>query len=183
MALFINAYNAATLMLIVEHDSPSLKSIKDIPAGKRWKDRRWRLAGTLYSLDDLEHKVLRPRFGDARVHAAINCASVGCPDLRAEAYRGSGLSEQLDDQAARFVNDPRHVKVEGQTLHVSSIFQWFDEDFQAGGGSVVGFITRYADAELRRRIDALGRQPKIEYLDYDWSLNRYVAPTIDGDGS
>ncbi len=173
MALFINAYNAATLLLIVEHDSPALASIKDIPSSKRWKDRRWRVAGATYSLDDLEHKVLRPEFGDPRVHTAINCASVGCPDLRAEAFVGTRLSAQLDDQAARFVNDPRHVQVKGKTLHVSSIFKWFAEDFRTDGGSVHGFILRYADNELRRQMEALGPRPKIKYLDYDWSLNRY----------
>lgn len=182
MALFINAYNAATLLLIVEHDSPALASIKDIPSSKRWKDRRWRVAGATYSLDDLEHKVLRPEFGDPRVHTAINCASVGCPDLRAEAFVGTRLSAQLDDQAARFVNDPRHVQVKGKTLHVSSIFKWFAEDFRNDGGSVHGFILRYAADELRRQMEALGPRPKIKYLDYDWSLNRYDGkPNQTGD--
>ena len=182
LALFINAYNAATLMLIVEHDSPALASIKDIPSSKRWKDRRWRVAGATYSLDDLEHKVLRPEFGDPRVHTAINCASVGCPDLRAEAFVGTRLSAQLDHQAVRFVNDPRHVQVKGKTLHVSSIFKWFAEDFRTDGGSVHGFILRYADEELRRQMEALGPRPKIKYLDYDWSLNRYDGkPNRTGD--
>ena len=173
MALFINAYNAATLLLIVEHDSPALASIKDIPSSKRWKDRRWRIAGATYSLDDLEHKVLRPEFGDPRVHTAINCASVGCPDLRAEAFVGSRLSAQLDDQAARFVNDPRHVQVTGKTLHVSSIFKWFAKDFRAEGDSVRSFILRYSNEKSRRRVESLGPQPKIKHLKYDWSLNRY----------
>lgn len=173
MALFINAYNAATLLLIVEHDSPALASIKDIPSSKRWKDRRWLVAGATYSLDDLEHKVLRPEFGDPRVHSAINCASIGCPVLRAEAFVGARLSAQLDDQAARFVNDPRHVQIKGKTLYVSKIFEWFGEDFRNDGGSVRGFILRYADDELRRQIEALGGKLKIKYLKYDWSLNRY----------
>ncbi len=171
MALFINAYNACTLLLIVEHFSGDLKSIKDIPAGERWKHVRWKIGGRKYSLDAIEHEVLRGEFKDARIHTVINCASVGCPSLRAEAFRGRKLERQLDEQCRRFVNDAKHVRVVDGKLRVSKLFKWFKEDFTRDGNSVPGFILRYADDALRAQVERLGLKPRIEYLEYDWSLN------------
>lgn len=171
MALYINAYNAFTLTLILEHLTPGFGGITEIPEARRWKHKRWVVGGHTYSLDEIENTVLRARFGDARVHTAINCASVGCPDLRAEAFTGEKLDSQLDEQFRRFVNDPRHVRVRGGVLYVSAIFDWFKGDFTMGGVTVAEFIARYADDGLRRKIEGLGRGVRVKFLDYDWSLN------------
>ncbi len=171
MALFINAYNACTLLLIVEHYKPGLKSINDIPEKRRWKHKRWHVSGRVYSLDEIENSVLRPEFKDARVHAAINCASIGCPDLRAKAFTLDGLERQLDEQFKRFVNSPRHVRVANGKLHISAIFTWFASDFLRDGNSPLSYVTRYAEPSLRKRLKAIGPAPKILPLPYDWSLN------------
>jgi hypothetical protein len=105
LALWINAYNAFTLQLILEH-YPGITSIKEIPRASRWEDVRWNVGGTLYSLDQIEHEILRPRFGDPRIHFAVVCASVSCPDLREEAYASAHIDAQLDAAARRFLSDP-----------------------------------------------------------------------------
>lgn len=178
-ALFINAYNAATLLLILEHWAPDFKSIKDIPENKRWTHRRWTVAGKLYSLDDMEHRVLRADYNDPRIHAAINCASMSCPALRAQAYKAEDLDSQLDDQAIRFVNHRRHVHVANRILHLSPIFDWFREDFGVAEDSVLGFLKRYGDWPLQKALDRLGPRPKIQFLEYDWSLNASSPPKAD----
>ncbi len=180
MALFINAYNAFTLSLILEHFKPGFTSINEIPEGKRWKAKRWVVGGRTYSLDEIEHEVLRAEFADARIHAALNCASVGCPDLRAEAFAADRLNTQLDEQFRRFVNAPKHVRVRGGKLWVSSIFDWFAGDFTRDGETVASHIARYAASDLRERIVRLGVGVKIKFLKYDWSLN--VAKRTGGGG-
>ena len=178
-ALWINAYNAFTLELMLEYLG-RIDGIKDISSGKRWKHERWDVGGTRYSLDQIEHEILRPR-GDARVHFALVCASVSCPDLRAEAYVGATLDAQLDDAARHFLADTskglRTAMESGffggddPTLYLSKIFDWFEEDFEGDGQDVVDFVLRYAPAEdaafIRRHRDDLD----VDHMDYDWSLN------------
>ncbi len=170
MAMFINAYNACTLNLVVENLSGGLKSLKDIPENRRWKDERWNVGGHVYTLNDIEHKVLRAEFKDPRVHASINCASVGCPPLRAEAFTADRLDAQLDEQFRRFVNDRNQIHVKDGVLYLSSIFDWFRGDFETEERTVLGWIKRYANEDLRRSIDQLGSKPVIKYIDWDWSL-------------
>ncbi len=167
-AFYINAYNAYTIKLILEHYP--VKSIKDI--GSWWKGP-WRIefckiGGKTLTLDEIEHSILRPRFKDPRVHFAVNCASKGCPPLISEPYEGGILDEQLDANTRAFLNDPKHNHLEGNTLYVSKIFKWFKDDFK---GDVVGFFLRYADEGLKGRLLAKRNQIKVKYLDYDWSLN------------
>jgi len=177
MALWINAYNAFTLELILR-EYPDIESIKDIPRGRRWKGELWTVGGERYSLDQIEHEILRP-MGDARIHFAVNCASLSCPDLREEAYVGPRLDEQLDDAGRRFLADTskglRYGDEKGffgtdHVVRLSKIFDWFEEDFETNG-SVIDFVLRFAPddaaAYVRRHRDDLD----IEYLDYDWSLN------------
>lgn len=170
MAYWINAYNAWTLKLIIDH--LPLKSIKDIGRfwSTPWSLRFVRLPDRTVSLDYVEHDILRPRFKDPRIHFAINCASLGCPPLRAEPYVAERLDAQLDEQARAFINDPARTRLEGDTLHLSRIFSWFDNDFKGRKG-VIEFVRRYAEGELKARLDALGDSVKLAYLDYDWALN------------
>lgn len=177
MALWINAYNAFTLELVLR-ELPGLESIKDIPSGRRWEGRLWDVGGTRYSLDQIEHEILRP-MGDARVHFAINCASQSCPALADEAYLPQTLDSQLDAAGRAFLADPerglrfgdeRGLFGTSHVLRLSRIFDWFEDDFERDG-TRLDFVLRFAPeravAYVREHRDDLD----VEFLDYDWSLN------------
>lgn len=181
-AFLINAYNAFTLELILTK-YPDLESIKDLGSLLRspWKPQWIPLLGTKVSLDDIEHGILRARgrFDDPRVHFAVNCASIGCPALREEAFVPERLDAQLEQQAQRFMGDRTRNRwnVQRQRLEVSKIFDWFGEDFRLGHqgiASLPAFLARHAeqlaDAPAdRERIR--GQKAEIVFLDYDWALN------------
>lgn len=168
-AFYINAYNAWTIKLVLTR-WPRISSIKDLGSWLRspWKIPLVRLAGGLLTLDELEHGILRPRFGDPRVHFALNCASRGCPPLAAEPFRGRTLTSQLDRLTADFLNDPARYRLEEPEFWVSSLFRWFAEDFPEGA---LAFYRRHARGELRERLLAAGERLRLRYLDWDWSLN------------
>lgn len=172
MALYINAYNACTLKLILEHfeDGRPVDSIKDIGGffTKPWDIRFCRIGGEALTLDEIEHEILRPVFKDPRVHFAINCASRSCPPLLSEPYLEARLEQQLEGSTAAFINDPDSNRLEGDRLYVSRIFKWFAEDFPQG---VVPFFLRYSREDLGERLRAQRDSTSVEYLDYDWSLN------------
>lgn len=176
-AFLINAYNAATVQLILTR-YPKLRSIKDLGGlfSSPWKQAFVPLLGKMRSLDDIEHGLLRgdPGYADPRIHFAVNCASVGCPALRPEAYLGPRLRTQLEDQTRRFLRDRSRNRLDAGTLRLSKIFDWYGRDFVIQGGVSV-FLARYPDA-LGLDAGASGRlrrgQLPITYLDYDWSLNR-----------
>lgn len=121
------------------------------------------------SLDDIEHETMRPTFRDPRVHYAVNCASIGCPNLWPRAWRATTLERQLDAAAAAFVNHPRGVTVlpDGR-LRTSSIYSWFREDFGGSEAGVVAHLRRYAAAPLAAR---LTERTAIAGDSYDWALN------------
>ena len=174
MAFLINAYNAFTVEKILQR-YPDIRSIWDFGKifGNPFKDEFFSLFGRPYSLDGIEHETLRRRgaYDEPRVHYAVNCASIGCPMLREEAYVAERLERQLDEQAERFLADRKRNRLRADgTLEVSKIFDWFKEDF----GVRERYFARYArwladDAAGRQRI-AEGRAP-LEFLDYDWTLN------------
>lgn len=181
-AFLLNAYNANTVELVLGR-YPGLASIRDLGTllHSPWKPRWIALLGRQVSLDDIEHAMLRERgvYDDPRVHFAANCASIGCPALRDEAYVAASLEAQLDDQARRFMSDRQRNRWNPQRerLELSKIFDWYAEDFRLGHrgiGSLWTFAARYADvladdAAVRERIRA-GHTP-ITFLDYDWALN------------
>ncbi len=182
MAFLINAYNAFTVELILTR-YPKLDSIKDLGSlfQSPWK-REWvPLLGRTMSLDDIEHGTLRVRgrFDDPRIHFAVNCASIGCPMLREEAFVAARLDAQLDQQTQRFMADRtrnRYSPSRGR-LEVSKIFDWYGEDFGLGHrgiASLPGFMAMHADALAdapadRERIRAM--KAELSFLDYDWALN------------
>lgn len=173
LALLINAYNAFTLKLILEHwDGGKLKSIKDIPAKQRWEAVRWDVGGHTWSLNQIEQEQIRPKFREPRVHFALVCAAAGCPPLRAEAYTGRRLEQQLDEQA-RYVHQHsrwfRYAAGSGQ-VELTRLYSWYRGDFEQVAGSVLAFAARYAPP-LRAALDA-GKHPRIRWLKYDWRLNR-----------
>jgi hypothetical protein len=172
LAFYINAYNAWTIKLILSA-YPGVESIWDL--GSRifkWKSpfrkEIIRIEGKRISLDDLEHGIIRPRFKDPRVHFAVNCASKSCPPLISEPYEGSTLDQQLDRATRSFLNSSERNRLEGNILYVSKIFKWFADDFD---NDVVGFFLKYAEEDLKQRLQAGADKLKVEYLDYDWSLN------------
>jgi uncharacterized membrane protein YdjX (TVP38/TMEM64 family) len=169
LALLINAYNAFTLRLIL--DNSPIDSIRTIPADKRWDDVRWRVGPHTWSLNQIEHEQIRPKFREPRVHFALVCAAVGCPPLRCEAYAAGRLEEQLADQARYVHAHDRWFRLaaDGKDVWLTSLYRWYRGDFEQVAGSVVGFAAWYAPG-LKSILDT-GRTPTIRWLDYDWSLN------------
>lgn len=168
-AFYINAYNAWTIKLILT-GYPGVKSIKELGSifQSPWKKEIARINGRALTLDDIEHKILRPTFKDPRVHFAINCAAKSCPPLLPEPYRGEALDSQLSRVTRDFINTPGNHRLEGDTLWVNSIFKWFAEDFNDDPG---GFYRKYAQGELKRALDEKRDRLRVKFLDYDWSLN------------
>lgn len=176
LALWINAYNAFTLKLILKH-TPGIGSIKDIP--DRWNLEDWSVGGKRVSLDHIEHRILR-KMGDPRIHFAIVCASKSCPDLVSEAYVPERLDAQLSAATRRFLADTQKGFRSGMkkgllggkkpVVHVSKILDWFGEDFGKTEGDRLSWIRPYLpdkeQAFLKEHPD-----PVLEDLDYDWSLN------------
>lgn len=162
MAFWINTYNFLTIDLIVrKNEHETIKNLGGLFSSP-WTEHNWVLGGGKdYTLDDIEHKILRP-MGDARIHFAINCASISCPDLRMEAYRAAKLDQQLDEQVAlTLASKSKGLRIERDTLYVSRIFDWFRKDFE--GGDIKAWLGRYR--EINNGIS-------INYMDYDWSLNK-----------
>ena len=165
LAFWLNLYNALTVAAVLEaYPVDSIRAIDGV-----WRTDRVTVEGRQLSLDDIEHGIVRPVFGDARIHYAVNCAAVGCPDLAAEPYTASGLDARLDAAARAYVNDPRGVRVGvGGDLTVSSIYNWFQEDFGGDEAAVLDHLRRYAEPDLRTRLDAADG---IADYAYDWALN------------
>jgi hypothetical protein len=178
MAFLINAYNAFTVELILTK-YPDLKSIKDLGSlfQSPWKNEFFTLLGSPRHLDWVEHEQLRPVYKDPRVHAAVNCASIGCPALRDEAFTATKLEAQLDDGMRRFMGDRTRNRVKGDTVEVSSIFKWFKEDFNSGYRGfkqVEDVFAAYAEQltdKSEEQASLRAKRLSVSYLDYDWSLN------------
>lgn len=174
LAFWINAYNAYTVRLVLNHYP--LRSIWDIgllpgaPFREDFIPMR-KLRGDTISLNDIEHEILREELRESRIHFAIVCASKSCPALRSEAYRAADLDRQLDDAARSFVRDATKNRFDAsaRTLWLSSIFDWFHEDFERASTSVPAYVARYADESTARAIGA--GDVRVQHLDYDWSLN------------
>lgn len=178
MAFLINAYNAFTVELVLGK-YPDLKSIKDLGSFVQspWKKKFFRLLGEERTLDWIEHEQLRPNFADPRVHAAVNCASIGCPALRNEAFTADKLEAQLEDGFQRFLADRSRNRVRDGRLEVSLIFKWFREDFEKGHkgyAKLEDVFARHATAlsdDPAEQAKLRARALPVSFLDYDWSLN------------
>lgn len=168
-AFYANAYNAWTIKLILSK-YPDIKSIKELGIFKTgpWKKKVVSLRGEKISLDHIEHDILRPRFKDPRVHFAINCAALSCPPLKSEPYHGDRLDKQLDEATIAFINNPKRTYLDGDTLYVSKIFDWFAEDFNH---DPYRFVLKYTEGNFKAELEARKGKIKVKYLHYDWSLN------------
>jgi len=170
LALLINAYNAFTLELILEHwNGGQLDSIRDIP--NQWTDQRWVIAGQKYSLNQIEHEQIRPKFKEPRIHWVLVCAAVGCPPLRTEAYLADRLDRQLADQTQYVHSHDKWYRFDqaAETVHLTQLYNWYGGDFEQVAGSILAYVAQY-DPDLKSALDA-GQTPRIKWLDYDWSLN------------
>lgn len=172
LAYYINAYNSYTIKLILDNftDGQPPRSIRKIGGlfSNPWKISFARLGGKTYSLDNIEHDIIRPRFQEPRIHFAVNCASKSCPPLISEPYQGSRIDAQLEKSTKEFLHDPENNRLDGNTLHVSPIFKWYSEDFQ---NDPTSFFIAHTDGVLAENLSRIGADIRIEYLDYDWSLN------------
>ena len=181
LAFWINAYNAFTLKIIC--DNYPVESINDLHFGgliigqvlKKtvWHRKFIEIAGEKYSLNNIEHDIIREEFDDPRIHFALVCAAKSCPPLRAEAYAGSRLDEQLDDQARAFLAHPdkNRFDVNDKRADISKILDWYGGDFGEDTDDVLLYLTRYLPAEIAAAIRENPGEWKVEYTKYDWSLN------------
>jgi hypothetical protein len=172
IAFWIDAYNVLAIRIVLEHWP--VESIRDIGSFFRpvWKREAGRIGGRGYSLDEIEHEILRP-MGEPRIHGAIVCASISCPDLRREPYRPERLDAQLDDNVrAWLAHDDKGLAIDraAADIRLSPIFDWFEEDFAAAGG-VLAFVARYAPPDARAWLEANADRADVSYFDYDWGLN------------
>lgn len=196
LAFWINAYNAFTIKAIIDHypikrsftlvgifyaPSDSILQIKGV-----WTKLQFRALGNMVTLDEIEHQILRKKFNEPRIHMAINCASISCPDLRNEAYTPEKLEEQLADASINFVNNPDkgvYVNEQSGKVKLSKIFKWFGDDFINNYGSkklfnnyslkenaVLNFTSEYIESEEVKEY-LMNNKLKIGYLGYDWHLN------------
>jgi hypothetical protein len=178
LAYWINLYNISTVNVVVEHYP--VESIRDISTDPIIRLNVFKKDSVLtkkgaMSLNDVENEKIREGFKDPRIHFAINCAAKSCPPIRPEPYTGAEISNQLDDQARKFLAGPNgvHLKKSGATLilHVTKIMDWFADDFEKWGGGRVPFLDRYVTPDKRKQLEAAGSQVDLEFDDYDWKLN------------
>jgi hypothetical protein len=175
LAFWLNAYNAFTVRLVLDHWP--LSSIRDIGwlPNAAFRQRfipMPALRGGTIALDTIEHDVVRPGFREPRVHFALVCAAKSCPALRSEAYRAADLDAQLDDQGRSFLRDPTKNRFDAAsgTLELSAIFEWYREDFEVDGRSPMAFVLPFLDAPTRAAVESTPRV-SIVFRTYDWSLN------------
>ena len=169
MAYWINLYNAVTVSVVTEHYP--VESIQDISDSLftfgPWTMELVTVAGQPLTLDDIEHGILRPIWRDPRIHYAANCASLGCPNLATQAYRADNLEALLEQGATDYINHPRGARETEDGLLVSSIYDWFQEDFGGTDAGVFTHLKRHATPELA---EALDRYTDFDD-EYDWRLN------------
>ena len=159
MAFWINVYNAFTIKLIL--NNYPVKSIKEID--KPWDQKFFSIDGKSMSLGEVEHNILR-KFGDPRIHFAINCASASCPRLIQVPYTAKNLESLLERQTIEFINDPFYNTITSYTVNVSKLFDWYKKDFKEHSGSVINFINKYSKVSI-------GNQKNKGYKPYDWTIN------------
>lgn len=180
LAFLINAYNAWTVEFILTK-YPDLESIKDLGSlfSSPWDKEFIPLLGKTVSLNDIEHGLIRgsKRYNDPRIHFAVNCASIGCPALREEAYTADKLEQQLTQQTERFLTDSSRNYFKGKAIYLSSIFKWYGDDFEVGfrgAKSIQSFLALYSDAlklDQQQTLALKSQDFSVKFLDYNWKLN------------
>ncbi len=172
LAYWLNLYNALTVDVVLDHYP--VDSIRDIDISSGWfSDGPWdaervEIEGEAVTLNDIEHRILRPIWQDPRIHYAVNCASIGCPDLQPEAFTADNAERLLERGANRYINHPRGAAIVDGELVVSSIYEWFQADFAGTEAGVIEHLREYAQDDLAAELE--GRTGYGDHR-YDWSLN------------
>ena len=159
LAYWINTYNAFTVALIIDHYP--LKSIMDIE--NPWDIKFIQLGNKTYTLNEIEHEIIRKEFEEPRIHFALVCAAVSCPVLLNEAYLAESLDSQLQKQGNKFINDPNRNDIETNKAKVSQVFNWFGQDFTKQG-SLIDYLNQFSKTKLDTNAN-------IEFMEYNWGLN------------
>jgi len=170
-AYWVNMYNALTITVIL--DNYPVKSIRDIDTSGIFANGPWgaelvTVEDEILTLDDIEHSILRPIWKDPRIHYAVNCASIGCPNLSKTAFTAANSEKLLNQGASDYINNERGFLIEDGDLIVSSIYKWFAYDFNNSEEGVIKHLKKHANAE---KLEELKNIKKIYDTDYDWSLN------------
>lgn len=159
LAFYINVYNLSTIQLILQHWP--VNSIRDIANGEPW-DLKWiKINNTTYSLNEIEHEIIRKKFDEPRIHFAVNCAAKSCPPLLNRAYTGDRLDADLKQQTKLFFNDPTYNTISSKKIEISQLMNWYKEDF----GNIIDYINQYSTIKI-------SKNAQISYKDYDWALNK-----------
>jgi hypothetical protein len=169
LAYWINFYNSITVQVVLnKYPVESIRSIRFLssPFGP-WDKNLVKVQGQSLSLNDIEHGILRPIWKDPRIHFAVNCASLGCPNLVDEAFTASNVDELMDEAASDFINHPRGAKIQGNKVVLSSIFDWYGQDFGRNESEILSYLSSFFDKDVAS-LDGLR---DIEYQ-YDWDLNK-----------
>ena len=171
-AYWINVYNALAIKTII--DNPDVSSIREISwgMGAFWRNKIV-VGGKKMTLNRIEHKILRRKYQDPRIHFAINCASNSCPPIGNRILTGNDLDGQLDKKTYDFINDPSNVRIDhiNKEIHLSRIFKWYKKDFIQGHGDLLSYIVDYLDDISTKQEENIVNAYQIFYNKYDWSLN------------
>ena len=169
LALLINGYNAFTIQLIIEY--LPVDSIRDIPAAKRWDAKRWNVGGRVWSLNQIEHEQIRPKFKEPRIHFALVCAAESCPPLRSEAYVAARLEQQLQEQTKYAHTHARWLRVDSDanTVHLTELYNWYGNDFKSDDQTILTYSAQFSKPMtlLLERVP----NPRIKWIPYSWKLN------------
>ncbi len=165
LAYWLNVYNATAMKMII--DEYPIASINEIE--NPWKRKAFKSQGVRYSLDDIEHGILR-KFGDPRIHFLLNCGSMSSPRLWNRAYTSTNITEALEERTREFINDPQRNQITSSTVKISQVFEWYKEDFEDNLVDLVDFINQYARVKINKL-------PSNPYITYDWSLNKKTEQT------
>lgn len=158
MAYWINAYNAFTVKMIVDNYPTS--SIMKLHNGKAW-DVKWiKIGDKTYTLNNIEHDILRPQFKDARIHFAVNCAAKSCPPILNRAWTADNLNKFLEQQSKAFINNSKYNKITADAVQISKIFEWYAVDFN----NIIEYLNKYSTTKINTNA-------KVSYIEYDWALN------------
>lgn len=180
LAFWINAYNAFTLQVV--RDNYPIESITDLHTGGKiigyligktiWDKQFITINNKKYSLNDIEHNILR-EMNEPRIHFAVVCASISCPELRNEAFEADNIDVQLQEQTTKFLNDKtrNHFDVKNRKAYISEIFNWFGEDFGASNENILKFISKYLSENISIDIKSNISKWNMSYNDYNWNLN------------
>ena len=172
-AYWINLYNGLTVKVILDHYP--VKSIMDIDispgffSNGPWDAKLLTIEGEKVSLNDIEHRILRPIFNDNRLHYALNCASIGCPNLQPVAFTAANTEDLLETCAMEYINSPRGARFSNGKLKVSSIYKWFQVDFGGSKAGVISHLQKYAKGRLAEKLKTYKKELRF---DYDWRLNQ-----------